>query len=220
MKLSDSQKSWLEKNARRYHEQLTPEVASYLADRGIDQDAVDSFLLGQVVDPDPMHEPFRGRLSIPFLTPTGVVYMRFRCLEHLVDPEHSCKEAGHGKYEGAAGTQTHIYNVQALHDADTVIGISEGELDALVATTSGLPTAGIPGANNWKSFYHRLFDDFEKVYVIGDGDTAGRAFTSKLVQEISGAEAKLMPSDLDINSYVVEYGPESFLAYLHDEDAT
>lgn len=215
MKLSDSQKSWLEKHARRYHEQTTPAVASYLADRGIDQDAAASYLLGLVVDPDPMHEPFRGRLSIPFLTPTGVVYMRFRCLEELTDPSHSCKEAGHGKYEGQKGLETHLYNVQALHDADTEVGISEGEVDALVATINGLPTVGVPGANNWKHFYARLFDDFARVPILGDGDKAGREFTGKLAQVIDGGEAKLMPEGYDINSFILENGSEKFLEYVH-----
>lgn len=209
MRLSDSQKSWLGKLAQRYHESLTPEVVTYLEDRGIDQDAIAGFHLGYVDDPDPMHEPYRGRLSIPFLTPTGVVYMRFRCLE-----DHDCREEGHGKYEGARGTETHLYNVQALHDADTVVGITEGELDALVSTVSGFPAVGVPGATNWKPFYHRLFDDFEQVIVLGDGDKAGREFTGKLTQIIPTAEAKLMPEGMDVNSFVLENGAKSFLDYI------
>lgn len=210
MRLSESQKSWLEKVSLRYHESLTTEVVSYLESRGIDQDAIAGYRLGYVGDPDPMHEPFRGRLSIPFLTPTGTVYIRFRCLE-----PHDCKDAAHGKYEGPKNWDTHLYNVQALHEADCFVAVSEGELDALVATEAGFPTVGVPGAQNWKPFYYRLFDDFERVVILGDGDKAGRDFTGKLAQGIPGGQAKLMPEGQDVNSYVREYGAEAFLEYIN-----
>ena len=210
---SESLKSWLGKNAHRYNEALTPEVLSYLAGRGLDQDAVRGSLLGLVADPDPLHEQYRDRLSIPFITPTGVVYMRFRCLGDMADEKHSCKEYGHGKYEGPSEQGTHLYNVAALHEADTVIAICEGELDAQVATVCGLPAVGVPGAQNWKSFYYRLFDDFGRVLILGDGDTAGRTFTNKLASVISGGEAKVLPNGQDVSSFVVEYGKEAFMEF-------
>ncbi len=212
MKPSESHKSWLTKLARQYHEALTPEVRTYLADRALDRDVVDGALLGLVSDPDPAHEQYRGRLSIPFITPTGVVSMRFRCLE-----EHVCGDGDftdyppHGKYEGPPGEPTHLYNVQALHDATTDIGVAEGELDALVATRAGLPTVGCPGASNWKPFYYRLFDDFQHVYVLGDGDSAGRKWASGLVPNIPGAVSRVMPTDHDVTSFVVEHGTDAFL---------
>lgn len=207
---SESLKTWLGKTAQRYHEALTPEVRSYLDERALGPDVVSSSLLGLVSDPDPLHEQYRGRLSLPFITPTGVVYMRFRCIQEIDDPEHSCKEHGHGKYEGPSEQGTHLYNVQALHDADVVVGVCEGELDALVATTAGLPAVGVPGSQNWKSFYYRLFSDFTRVLILGDGDKAGRDFTNKLASHISGGEAKVMPNGHDVTSFVVEYGEEAF----------
>lgn len=162
------------------------------------------------MNPDPAHEQYEGRLSIPFNTPTGVVYMRFRCLE-----DHNCKESkDHGKYEGAAGLSTHLYNVNALHDPTPVVAICEGELDALVATASGLPAVGVPGINNWKPFYYRLFDDYERVIVIGDGDSAGRGFATQLSSNIVGAIPRPMPRDEDVSSFVTQYGPEAFLEYV------
>ena len=207
MKPSESHKSWLGKLTDRYHEALTPEVLSYLEGRGLGPDAVSGSRLGLVADPDPAHEPYRGRLSIPFITPTGVVYMRFRCLE-----DHDCKEIpGHGKYESPAGEQTHLYNVQALHDATDRVGIAEGELDALVATYAGLPTVGCVGVSNWKPYYYRLFDDFQYVYVLGDGDSAGRKWASGLVPNIPGAVSRVQPAGYDVSSYVVEHGAEAWL---------
>lgn len=209
MKLGDSQKAWLGKVSERYHQDMEPETLSYLESRGIPPDAVDIYQIGVVVDPDPLHEQFRGRLSIPFITPTGVVHIRFRCLE-----EHECKEEGHGKYEGPYGEESHLYNVQALHDADVLVGISEGELDAAVSTLCGLPTSGVPGSKAWKPFYYRLFDDFERVLVLGDGDTAGRRFASTLAHNIPNGEAKVLPPGHDVTSYVQEHGPQQYLDFV------
>lgn len=203
---SESHKSWLTELAHRYHEALTPEVLSYLGTRGISPDAASGFRLGLVSDPDPAHEQYRGRLSLPFITPSGVVTMRFRCLQ-----DHVCDDEFHGKYEGVAGDPTHLYNVQALHDAGSVIGIAEGELDALVATSAGLPTVGCVGASNWKPFYYRLFDDFQHVYVLGDGDAAGRKWAAGLVPNIPGAVSRVQPAGFDVSSYVVEHGGTAWL---------
>lgn len=207
MRPSDSLKASLGKLARQYNAAMTPAVRTYLSERGLDQDAADGFLLGEVSDPDPLHVPYVGRLSIPYITPTGVVSMRFRCLE-----QHDCKELGCPKYLQAAGEPTHLYNVQALHDADTIIGVSEGEIDAETATISGLPTVGIPGIENWKPFYYRLFQDFERVIVFGDGDVAGRKFASKLSHTIPGGEARVLPEGMDVNSFVVQQGKDAFLS--------
>lgn len=138
--------------------------------------------------------------------------------------DHDCKEEDrrrreinknwhHGKYEAPPG-DTHLYNVSSLHEAVSVVGICEGELDALVASVSGLPSVGVPGSNNWKPFYSRLFDDFERVVVIGDGDTAGRQFAANLAAQVMGGVPRPMPRDHDVNSYVLEYGANAFLEYV------
>lgn len=215
MQQSKSRKEWLARLAQQYHESLTPEVASYLEARGLGPTVRAGALLGVVVNPDPAHVQFEGRLAIPFITPTGIVHMRFRCLAEIADPSHECKEhKDHGKYEGPAGESTHLYNVSALHESQDVVGICEGELDALVATASGIPTVGVPGINNWKHFYYRLFDDYEKVIVIGDGDKAGRQFASTLANNIAGAIQRPMPTGYDVSSYVVERGPDAFREWV------
>lgn len=206
MRLSNSHKSWLEDATAKYHAALTEETRSYLEHRGLDKTAVDGARLGLVHEPEPAHAQFEGRLAIPFITPTGVVYMRFRCLA-----DHDCKDFSHGKYEGPAATDTHLYNVSSLHVAERTVAICEGELDALVCTLAGLPAVGVPGANNWKPFYYRLFDDYGRVIVIGDGDTAGRTFSATLAGNIPSAIPCPMPTGHDVSSYVVEHGAEKFL---------
>jgi DNA primase len=204
---SSSQKNWLGTLAQRYHEALDERTLSYLAARGIDQDAATGYRLGLVVDPDPAHDRYAGRLSIPFITPTGVVYMRFRCLE-----QHECDD--HGKYESVSGESTHLYNVQSLHLSSDMVAVTEGELDALISTEAGMPAVGVPGVNNWKPFYYRLFDDYERVIVVGDGDKAGREFVATLARNLPNAIRRPMPEGYDVNSYVLEHGVDEYLGYI------
>lgn len=197
----------------RYHDALTKDVRSYLKARGLGRAVVDGSLLGLVTDPDPSHARYEGRLSIPFITPTGVVQMRFRCLENH-GKEATCDDLWHGKYEGVAGEETRLFNVMALHSDANIVGICEGELDALVATKAGLPTVGTPGITNWKRYYYRLLDDYEAVVVMGDGDPAGREFVATLAPNVPGAIRRPFPDGHDVSSYVVEYGTEAFLDFV------
>ncbi len=135
--------------------------------------------------------------------------MRFRCLE-----DHNCGDHSHGKYQGVSGDSTHLYNVSSLHLSGDTIAITEGELDALVSTQAGMPAVGVPGATNWKPFYYRLFDDYERVIVVGDGDTAGREFVATLARNLPNSIRRPMPEGYDVNSYVLEHGVDEYLAYV------
>lgn len=216
MRPSAWQKSSLTETAERYNEALDRETLAYLAARGIDLDAATGFLLGLVVDPDPQHVQYEGRLALPHITPTGVVSMRFRCLED--HGEVKCSELSHGKYEGLAGEETRLYNVMALHAKTDTIAICEGELDAVVSTSSGMPAVGITGVHNFKPYYYRLFEDYERVILIGDGDSAGRTMVATLAHNMANAVRRPMPEGEDVTSFVVANGADAFLSYLTDKD--
>lgn len=210
---SESHKNWLQSLTDRYHGALTKEVRSYLKGRGLGKAVVDGNLLGLVIDPDPAHVRYEGWLSIPFITPTGVVQMRFRCLEdHGKDV--SCDDLFHGKYEGVKGDETRLYNVLALHQSGDTVGICEGELDALAATKAGLPTVGVTGVNNWKSYYYRLLDDYETVVVMGDGDTYGREFVATLAPNIPGSVRRPFPDGHDVTTFILEHGVDTFKKFV------
>ena len=74
---------------------------------------------------------------------------------------------------------------------------------------------GVPGASNWKPHYRRLFDDYERVIVIGDGDTAGRQFASMVAGHVPAAIVRPMPADEDVSSFVTKHGAEAFREYLN-----
>lgn len=176
------------------------EAAEYLEGRGLlDEDLLTHFRLGVVAEPLPGHEPFRGRLSIPYITPSGVVNMRFRSLDGS-DP----------KYLSLPGGATNLYNVMALHRPGDMVLVCEGELDAVAASHAGFLAVGVPGANAWQPHFARLLQDFERVVVVADGDEAGKGLSTVVRKAVEGAEVRLMPDGHDVNSFLLERGADAF----------
>lgn len=177
----------------------------YLTARGIGPELAETFRLGVVAEPIPGHEEYADRLSIPYLGARGSVYgMRFRTLD------------GDGpKYLGIHGTPTRLFNLRALHESDLpFMCITEGELDCVALAASGLPGIGVPGSNNWKRHHPRLFAGFDAVYVLGDGDKAGRKFTQEVSASLRSARPVTLPDGADVNSLLVSDGPEAIRELL------
>lgn len=200
MRLSHSQRTLLEKATEHYQNHLQ-EAVPYLEKRGLNLEDAQRLRLGVVRDPLPGHERFVGRLSIPYITPTGIVDIRFRA----IGPEEP-------KYLGLPGATTHVYNVKALVEADNHISICEGEIDAMTLHLKvGIPAIGVPGANSWKSHYRRLLSDFDTIYVFADGDQAGGDFSKNLAKEMQGVVVLSMPEGEDVNSMYLSKGRNYFI---------
>jgi Toprim-like len=206
MKLSEGQKRSYTMAATRYNSTVR-NAASYLGRRGLyDGETIRSYLLGHVTDPLPGDEPVAGRLCIPYVTPSGVVNLKFRCIK-----DHNCKDIpNHPKYLGRPGAEDRIYNVQALHDAGSVIHVSRGELDALSATMVGFPTIGISGDNKWLPHYTKLLEDFDDVVLFADGDKSGRDAAKYMRGELDNARIVYFPPGQDVNSLLVEGTVDGF----------
>jgi DNA primase len=145
----------------------------------------------------PGHEPYKGRLAIPYITPSGVVDIRFRALLPEQEP----------KYLGLVGSKTTMFNTQALFAANKYICVTEGEFDCIMMSVKmPHPTVGIPGANNWKPHYVKLLDDFETVIVLADGDAAGLEFGKKISRELGNVNIISMPDGEDVNSMIIKKG--------------
>jgi DNA primase len=199
MKVSLSQKASLAKAVQRYKGSIHL-AEGYLAKRGLTLEDANTAHLGVVEEPLPSHELYRGRLVIPYLTPTGVVDIRFRSM----GPEEP-------KYMGLPGTHTRLYNVTALQEAGDFIAVCEGEIDALTLHLKcGIPAVGVPGATAWKKHYTRILQDFEKVYVFADGDQPGSDFAKHLAKELQSVVTLQMPEGEDVNSQFLQYGYEYF----------
>src|SRR5690606_5037356 len=126
-------------------------------------------------------------------------------------------EYGHAKYLQAG--EDHIYNVGALHESHPAVAITEGELDACICDTYVLPAVGISGATKWKSFWSRLFEDYERVFVIGDGDKPGRDFAKSVAKKLDNGVPVYMPEGYDINEAYLEFGDEELTRLILGNDS-
>jgi 5S rRNA maturation endonuclease (ribonuclease M5) len=195
VRLSSSQRQFLLLATQRYAARIEV-AAEYLSSRHLSVEEASIFHLGVVEDPLPGHEPYRGRLAIPYITPSGVVDLRFRGM-HGEDP----------KYMGLVGAKTTMFNTQACFAADKYICITEGEFDCIMMSVkTEHPTVGIPGANNWKPHYVKILDDFETVIVLADGDAAGLEFGKKIARELGNVNIISMPDGEDVNSMMINQG--------------
>ena len=173
-------------------------MGRYLTSRGITKEAAHKHRLGFVASPMIGHEDMIGRLSIPYVTPAGVVEMRFRSIDPNTNP----------KYLSRVGSKTHMYNVNAFNERSEFIAVCEGEMDAIVASSiCGIPAVGVPGAQTWQASYRRAFQDYRKVFILADGDAAGQELAKKIVQAIDVAVVVTMPEGKDVNDIVMEEGP-------------
>ena len=199
MKQSASQKDLLDKATLKYAESIS-QAEGYLKSRGIPLEVARLVSLGVVAEPEVGHEAFTGRLSIPYITKTGVVDLRFRSLNPAVEP----------KYMGMTGAETKMYNVLDVERAGDFIGVCEGEIDTLtISRCVGIPCVGVPGANSWKKHYTRLLADFERVFVFADGDQPGTEFARSLARELPVTIIQL-PDGQDVNSMFVQEGAGYF----------
>jgi len=195
VRLSSSQKNFLLQATQRYAAKI--ELAEeYLLSRHLSVEEARVFHLGVVDDPLPGHETYVGRLAIPYITPSGVVDIRFRGM-YNEDP----------KYMGLVGAKTTMFNTQACFVADKYICVTEGEFDCIMMSVKTLhPTIGIPGANNWKPHYAKILDDFDTVIVLADGDAAGLEFGKKISRELGNVNIVSMPEGEDVNSMMIKQG--------------
>ena len=199
MKQNASQKDLLDKATTKYAGSIF-QAEDYLKSRGIPLEIARLASLGVVAEPEVGHEAFHGRLSIPYITKTGVVDLRFRSLNPAVEP----------KYMGMTGAETKMYNVLDVERAGDFIGVCEGEIDTLtISRCVGIPCIGVPGANSWKKHYTRLLADFERVFVFADGDQPGTEFARSLARELPVTIIQL-PDGQDVNSMYVQEGAGYF----------
>lgn len=204
----------LDRAAKEYNESCALAV-TYLAARGISEQVANQWQLGYVYEPLSGHEQYRGRLAIPYVTPTGVVNIKFRCITHVKCSDHDCK-----KYLEESGAQARIFGVQSItkSDSDTLY-VCEGELDALAATTlAGLPAVGISGASKWRPHWQYVFEGFQDVVVLCDGDDSGRAFGDSVCSRIYNARSVVLPEGEDVNSFIVAYGAQALRDRVVSDD--
>ena len=186
----------LRERAERYNKNLSEEVIQHLSSRGITRALADEFLLGTC---DDIHE---GWMAIPYLRPNGVVWFNYRRMDD-------------GKPKYMASGSKHIYNTAAFDIADSSgeIAISEGELDALIATRlCDVPTVGIPGNTQWTGNRHwrELFAGYQRVWILADPDEAGMLMAAGILEVLPAARLVKLPYDVN-DTYLKTGGIKEFL---------
>jgi len=204
--LNAEQKQLLTEAAERYYLNLTPQALSYLEARGITQAIAAKYLLGSVVEPSAGHEHSVGRLSIPYLTPTGVVGMKFRTIDD-----------GTPKYLYPTGQKVGLFNVNDLHVYSDTIAICEGEIDTIVlAGIVGIPSVGVAGVSQWKPWFPKLFEGYSKVLIFADNDVKedgrnpGQELAKRIKEDLDKATVVMLPDNQDVNEVFLTHGVEWF----------
>jgi len=204
--LTKAQRKLLESQTSRYQTHLYL-AAEYLEGRGITEDTAVTARLG-VVD-EAIHgddDAAYNRLCLPYNTRSGVVDLRYRCIR-----PHECGEVGCPKYLGRPGSTLRIFGVEALVSAGNTIAVAEGELDSLILRQLGHASCGLPGTESWKKHWYRLFEDFSRIVVFGDGDDAGKRFIRGWMERFpQSVEAVQLPPKEDVNSMYLLEGRDYF----------
>ena len=209
MLLGTNQRASLEAATAAYETQVDQSLLEYLQGRGIGHSVALEARLGLVSEPIPGHENYRGRLCIPYLTQNGVVGLKFRDM----------KGTSRVKYLMPDGQRPRLYNVNDLHLYSRHIAICEGELDALVMSkVVGIPAVGVAGTSMWYPHMAKLFEDYERVYLVIDNDgtededgnpTKGQGLARKIGKDLKGAVNITPPQDHDVNSWYLAEGVEA-----------
>lgn len=213
--LTSSEMEILEEAVSQYERAIDEEVAHYLTGpkRGLEPDTAISARLGVVDDPLPGHERYEGWLCIPYLGLSDeVLKIRFRCWQ-----DHDHKEHRHGKYEDLPHATPRLFNVPAVVEADEFICVTEGEFDALVLKQIGLPAVALPGATSWRPHYRRILSGFDRIFLFGDPDDAGREFNRTISKALRQSVAVKLSSG-DVTESVICNGPGEIYEALGLED--
>jgi DNA primase len=213
---SPSQREALEEAVTIYHRAVSHDVAAveYLIGRGLTKETVDTFRLGVVSDAQPGHGRQVGKLAIPYLHPKGYpLTVRFRCFE-----DHDHREYGHGKYMSLPDDPARMFNVPAIHEAESVIHVTEGEFDAIMLTQLGYHAVAIPGANNWKPRHRVMLSGFSRVWVWGDRDDAGAEFVNKVTRSLRQARGVQLPHG-DVSDVYLTEGADAIQEIVESHEA-
>ncbi|WP_241825488.1 toprim domain-containing protein [Micromonospora sp. CB01531] len=204
---SDSLRSELGDAISQYQSNLLApegkEVLEYLTEeRHLSREAVDHFKLGYTGDSPRLGDPAK-RISIPYLSWSGPTQIRFRSL----DPN-----PGMYKYLGSKGHGTRLYNTIALRSDSQRVYVTEGEIDCITAWMAGLPCVAVPGAENWKKSYWRLFR-YREVVVLADSGEAGKKLAVAISSDVEMAKIVTMPDD-DVNDFYCRYGRDALREFV------
>lgn len=194
---SENVRRLLNEATESYQKQLagSPAEEYLMEERGYSREVLQSFQIGFVGKPELGDDIYRNRISIPFITKTGVVAIQFRS----IGPEKPNRFL-------MRGSNKRIFNPTVLLYPHRRVYLCEGPTDTMTVAQLGLPAIGIPGVDNWSSVFARALRN-RRVIVLADGDDEGQG--QKFAREVSTDVddcATVLFEGMDVNRYRMEYG--------------
>jgi hypothetical protein len=195
---------WLRQSGRAemYHYQMIDR--SWWYGKGLDDATINRFRFG--FSPQCPTCPGSASYTIP-ISYQGELYS----IRHRLD-----KPDKGGKYRPElAGLPSVIFNADALKSDDWMTVLVEGEIKAAVLTRYGFSAVGIPGANNFKDKWVRLFSDSQIVYVALDPGAEEQAL--KIAQAIKvNTQVRLCSFPVKPDDFFTLYKgtPKEFMHFL------
>jgi hypothetical protein len=116
-----------------------------------------------------------------------------------------------------AGDQHRLYNPGALLSRH--VYLCEGEPDTLSVEAVGGSALGLPGVDSWNPTTEGPWSRalrWRQVTILADNDDDGQGldFAKRVARSLDGARILLMPKGHDVNSYLVESGPDELRRYI------
>jgi hypothetical protein len=165
-----------------YHGQLTEYGFDGVLDAnwGIAAESSTRFHLGYCNTCPTYHQS--DSLTIPYYWGDKLVNIRHR----LLHPN------GCGKYRPEmAGLPSAIFNANRLMDELEYLILVEGEFKAIVLEQAGFPAIAIPGANQFKDKWTRLFHRADMVYIALDPGAETHAWQTGVTLSRSGCDVRI-----------------------------
>ena len=158
------------------------------------------------MEPSAGHEHSVNRLSIPYISPAGVVGLKFRAIDHSTP-----------KYLWPTSQKVGMFNVGDLHKHSDTIAICEGEIDTIVLSALvGIPAVGIAGVSQWKPWFPKLFESYNRVLIFADNDikedgrNPGLDLAKRIKEDLDRADIIHLPGNEDVNDLFISYGTSWF----------
>lgn len=170
----------------------------YLDQHGISEKSVEKF--GLILDHDKITFPIRD-IEGTFC------YNKYR---HL-------SENAAGKFSFDKGSQTSLYNVEALKNGDYVF-IVEGEPDCIRLDQEGIvAVTNTSGSSTFKKEWAEHFFG-KRVYVLYDNDEAGKTGASKVKDVLPSAIIITLPEEFkDICEYFLKHSKKDFQRLVKEQ---
>jgi len=99
-----------------------------------------------------------------------------------------------------------------------LFAVREAFADVADSDISGYDGIAIPGAGVWKDEWRAYLDRYSLIYVLGDGDDAGRRMTEAVCRSVPWAQPVSLPAGEDVRSILQGQGPRALDPLLREAD--